>query len=60
MTEIIVVLAVVSVLFLAFREVWCWYWKINEVLAEFRKANSKLERIYDKLTVAPKVWTKYF
>jgi len=55
MTEIIVVLAVVSVLFLAFREVWCWYWKINEVLAEFRKANSKLERIYDKLTVAPKV-----
>jgi Na+/H+-dicarboxylate symporter len=32
----ILYLVVVVVLSLIFREVVCWYWKINEYLAEFR------------------------
>lgn len=55
MTEMLVVIAILSLVFMAFREVWCWYWKINEVLVELRKTNSKLERIYDKLAPALKV-----
>jgi hypothetical protein len=32
----ILYLVVIVVLSLIFREVVCWYWKINEYLAEFR------------------------
>jgi hypothetical protein len=55
MNETVIVLVVIAVVFMVFREVWCWYWKINEVLSEFKKANLKLERIYDKLASAHQV-----
>ena len=35
------------VLFLALREFWCWYWKVNRIVA-------LLERIEAKLSAPPK------
>ena len=32
MDSAVIVLVIAIVVFLIFREVWCWYWKINEAI----------------------------
>lgn len=32
-------------LFLVLREFWCWYWKVNSVLAELKKLNKNIESL---------------
>jgi hypothetical protein len=49
---LLVVLLISTVLFLIFREVICWYWKINERLSELRQIRSTLEGIDRKLVAA--------
>lgn len=34
-----------TVLFLLFRQVVCWYWKINEVVRLLEEANANLRRL---------------
>lgn len=46
----ILYLVVVVVLSLIFREVVCWYWKINEYLAEFRMLATDVHIIRKSIT----------
>jgi hypothetical protein len=39
------VLAVTFLVFLVLREVWCWYWKINETLAQVKQVEARLATI---------------
>ena len=34
-----------TVLFLLFRQVVCWYWKINEIVRLLEEANANLRRL---------------
>ena len=36
--------AVAFVIFLAMREVWCWYWKINAAMVELKALRATLEQ----------------
>jgi len=47
-TIIIIIIAVIAV-FLIFREIVCWYGKINIRLREAQKTNDLLEKIYTLL-----------
>ncbi len=38
----ILILLVVFFVFLALREVFCWYWKINRIVALLEKVEAKL------------------
>lgn len=46
---ILIVIIVLILLFLIFREVSCWYWKINEKINLQRTQNSILEQILKEL-----------
>lgn len=44
---IFVYLAIVVVIFLIFREVFCWYWKINIRISLQKETNLLLKRLID-------------
>lgn len=44
----IAVLAVMFLVFLLMREVWCWYWKINAALAELQGIRALLQEMNDR------------
>lgn len=44
------VLAVLCILFFICRELYCWYFKINERLAEQHQTNALLEKLYNELS----------
>jgi hypothetical protein len=49
MASTLIVLGIIVVLFLLFREVVCWYWKINrrlEMLTEIRDLLKAQQRVY--------------
>jgi len=48
-TIVIIAIVVIIVLFLLFREINCWYWKINERIGLIKRTNILLERIYIQL-----------
>jgi hypothetical protein len=48
----IVVIAVLLIVFLLFREINCWYWKVNERLAEQRRTNELLEMLLKEKEMA--------
>lgn len=35
---------VTLVIFFAMREVWCWYWKLNDLVGELRLIRGVIER----------------
>lgn len=41
----LVVAVIVLFVVLMIREVWCWYWKINEALVVLRNIDSNLQKI---------------
>lgn len=53
MNTLVVVLIVTLFLFLIFREVFCWYWKINEHIAAQKETNALLMVIADKIGAIP-------
>lgn len=42
---LIIGLIIFAVVFLLLRELFTWYWKVNEILSELRKANQMLQVI---------------
>ena len=48
-TETIIGIVVVFIVFLVVRELWCWYWKVNERIAQNTKIISKLAYIEEHL-----------
>jgi hypothetical protein len=46
------VLVVVVIIFLALREFWCWYWKINQVISLLEEQISLLRRQFGMTTAA--------
>jgi len=48
-TVIIIMIVVLIILFLIFREVNAWYWKINERIEIQNKTNMLLEKIQKQL-----------
>ena len=51
MEMLFTILIVAVVLFIALREVFCWYWKINERIALQKETNSILAAIANKIGV---------
>jgi hypothetical protein len=49
----VVVLVVLVLLFLLVREVWCWYWKINERAGELRMIRQLLQRAETRAQETP-------
>jgi hypothetical protein len=47
-TGLIVTLIVMILLFLALREVNCWYWKINKKIELQEKTNELLQKLIDQ------------
>ena len=43
------VLVIGILLFLAFRDILCWYWKINDNLKNLSEINNKLSIIINKI-----------
>jgi hypothetical protein len=41
-------LVIFGLVFLALREFWCWYWKINERISLLKDQNYLLKKISDK------------
>jgi hypothetical protein len=52
LVEVVAVLAGLVVVSLLCRELWCWYWKINEQLAVLRSIDKSLAVLAS--TMAPK------
>ena len=46
---IIIAFAIAIIVFYALREVFCWYWKINALIANQRLTNDLLQKIYIQL-----------
>jgi hypothetical protein len=44
-TSILVITGIAILIFLAIREIMCWYWKINITVEELKKANKNLETL---------------
>ena len=44
----LVALAVIVLLFLIFRAVMLWYWRINDIVGQLQGVNDKLERMLNK------------
>lgn len=42
---IVIALAIIVIVFIALREINCWYWKINERAELQRKTNALLEKL---------------
>lgn len=62
---IIVAIAIIILLFFIFRELFCWYWKINEVVSLMNQQNDLLRSILAKSnseetvnTIEPKIVEK--
>lgn len=49
----VVLLLFVVLLFIAMREVWCWYWKLNDLGGELRLIRGLLERAEARAAAAP-------
>jgi len=47
---LLMVLFVMIVIFLIFREIFCWYWKINERLSKMAEIRTILIRIEDAIS----------
>ncbi len=45
----VIVLVISILLFMAFREVLCWYWKINDTVKNLSEINDKLSTIINKM-----------
>jgi hypothetical protein len=45
LTSLIIFLLVMVVIFFAFREVNCWYWKINKLIDLQKEINSLLQKL---------------
>jgi len=45
----IICLLVLLGVFLLFREILCWYWKINQAIELLERIDHKLDRLPDKL-----------
>lgn len=46
---IVAILLILLIAFLIFRQIFLWYWKVNERLEEQRKTNVLLKGIYEAL-----------
>ena len=44
METVIIILVIALIVFLVLREFWCWYWKINKVIAILQEQNSLLRQ----------------
>lgn len=44
-------ISLLVVLFLFFRQVICWYWKINEIVRLLEEANANLRQLAENRTV---------
>jgi hypothetical protein len=42
---VIVSIAIIVVVFLVLREVWCWYWKINRMVALLESIDESLKQL---------------
>lgn len=45
MDSAVIVLVIAIVVFLIFREVWCWYWKINEAIKLLQSIDESLKQL---------------
>jgi hypothetical protein len=57
-TPILIAIVVAVLLFLVLREVFCWYNKVNERIANQKEIISLLRRIIDRLPVKELTHTK--
>ena len=48
--QIIIIIAIAIIAFFLLRELFCWYYKINERLKEQKKTNRLLEQILENNT----------
>lgn len=44
-TGVVFILIIAIVAFLVFREVWCWYWKINEAIKLLQSIDESLKQL---------------
>ena len=49
LSNLVIILIVLIVLFLALRELNCWYWKINKRIEIQNRTNDLLEKLYSQL-----------
>lgn len=45
LSEILIIFGICFLIFLLFREFWCWYWKINKLVSLQKETNELLEKL---------------
>ena len=52
--NILIFLGLLFIAMLILREIFCWYWKINEVASQLKTVNANLKEIYNAININTK------
>jgi hypothetical protein len=52
-TGILIALGIIVILFLIFREILCWYWKINERIELHKELINEIKKLNSAITNTP-------